>query len=442
MFFALPPAIRVVDVSKHYRLRAGGGGYRTLRETIVGAAGVLARRIARGPIGKSPPSDDEFWALRSVTIQIEPGEAVGVIGRNGAGKSTLLKILSRVTRPTHGRVELRGRQGSLLEVGTGFHPELSGRENIYLNGIILGMRRPEIARRFDEIVAFSEVERFLDMPVKHYSSGMYTRLAFAVAAHLDCEILLVDEVLAVGDARFQKKCLGVMGNLASSGRTLLFVSHNMSAVQAICRRAAWLDSGELRLVGDTSDVIKKYLIEQSGGRNAAIVPQPTAAPGGDAVRLKRADVRPETGSPGEAITVRTPLSLEFDYWNQTEATRLSLSVHLINAEGVTVFNTFPLNNSTWYGKPYPVGLFRSTCHIPGDLLNCGWHFVDLYLVKDEGVVLARYDRLLSFEVFEDDRRTNWHGVWTGAVRPALRWDTELVSPANSCDGGEEPMKTA
>jgi lipopolysaccharide transport system ATP-binding protein len=304
------------------------------------------------------------------------------------------------------------------------------------------MRRPEIARKFDEIVAFSEIERFLDMPVKHFSSGMYTRLAFAVAAHLDCETLLVDEVLAVGDARFQKKCLGAMGDLASSGRTLLFVSHNVSAIQAICGQVAWLDAGELRLLGDTSDVIKKYLMEQSGGGNAPVILQPPAASGGNAVRLERAAVSPETDGLGGAITVRTPLCLEFDYWNHTEGTRLSLSVHLINAEGVTVFSTIPLNDSPWYGTPFPAGLFRSTCHIPGDLLNSGWHFVDLYVVKDEGVVLARYDRLLSFEVFEDDRRINWHGVWTGAVRPALRWETKLVSSTCAGDGGGEPMKTA
>lgn len=423
-------ALRVIDVSKRYRLTEGGGGYRTIRESITAAGGALARKLVARQQREKSSANDEFWALRNVTLEIEAGEALGIIGRNGAGKSTLLKILGRVTRPTRGRVEIRGRLGSLLEVGTGFHPELSGRENIYLNGIILGMRRPEIKRRFDEIVAFAEVERFVDLPVKHYSSGMYTRLAFAVAAYLDCDVLLIDEVLAVGDARFQRKCLGAMGDLASRGRTLLFVSHNMSAVQAICGRVAWLDGGELRLLDDTAEVVKQYLMEQSRGGSLPIWHDATRPTSDDAVRLQRVAIRPEAGGPEGAITVRTPIKLEVDFWNHLDGARLSVSLMMMNAEGVIVFNTFPLNDSPWYGKPFPAGLFRSTCHIPADLLNSGWHFVDVFLVKDEGVVLARHDRVLSFEVFEGDRRTNWHGVWKGAVRPALRWDTQQIPPTD------------
>ncbi|MGH7140894.1 MAG: ABC transporter ATP-binding protein, partial [Pirellulales bacterium] len=359
-------AVRVIEISKRYRLGpTGGPGYRTLRESLSSAARAVGGRLLRPTTLR--PGADAFWALRDISFDLEAGAVLGVIGRNGAGKSTLLKILGRVTKPTTGRALVRGRLGSLLEVGTGFHPELSGRENIYLNGIILGMRRGEIARRFDEIVAFAEVERFVDTPVKHYSSGMYTRLAFSVAAHLDCELLLVDEVLAVGDAGFQKKCLGVMGDLASRGRTLLFVSHNMSAVQSLCGRVAWLDGGELRLLGDTAEVVKRYLMEQNHGGNTRL--QPTACPGGGAVRLDRIAVSPEGGGPDDAVTVRTPLRLEMDYWNDIDQARLSLSILVINAEGVTVFNSFPLDDSAWYGKPYPAGLFRSTCHIPADLLN-------------------------------------------------------------------------
>jgi lipopolysaccharide transport system ATP-binding protein len=248
--------IEVEDLGKRYRIGAVERP-RTRAQEI--------RRLAAAPFGwlartLRPASDEEtLWALRHVSFQVRRGEVVGLIGRNGAGKSTLLKILSRITEPSEGRALLRGRVGSLLEVGTGFHPELTGRENIYLNGAILGMRRAEIAGKFDEIVAFAEVEKFIDTPVKHYSSGMYVRLAFAVAANLESEILVVDEVLAVGDEQFQKKCLGKMENAASSGRTVLFVSHNMAAVRALCPRACWLDLGRIVQTGDAASVVNRYM---------------------------------------------------------------------------------------------------------------------------------------------------------------------------------------
>jgi len=249
-------AIRVEGVGKRYRIGRQPQRYQTLRDSLADLARAPLRRL-RGEGGRG--RDEAFWALKDVGFEVEPGQVVGIIGRNGAGKSTLLKILSRVTRPTSGHIELQGRVGSLLEVGTGFHPELSGRENIYLNGSILGMRRREIARRFDEIVAFAEVEQFLDTPVKRYSSGMYVRLAFAVAAHLDTEILLVDEVLAVGDARFQKKCVGKMEEVATGGRTIVLVSHQMSAVQRLCQQAVLLDHGELVAYGPKETVVPMYL---------------------------------------------------------------------------------------------------------------------------------------------------------------------------------------
>jgi lipopolysaccharide transport system ATP-binding protein len=251
------PAVRVAGVGKRYRLEFGGDccSYRSLREDVV--------RWAKAPLrllrGSPPARREDFWALEDVSFDLEPGEVLGIVGRNGAGKSTLLKILSRITKPTTGQVELRGRVGSLLEVGTGFHPELSGRENVLLNGSLLGMSRREIGRKFDEIVAFAEVEKFLDTPVKRYSSGMYVRLAFAVAAHLEPEILIVDEVLAVGDAEFQKKCLNKMGDVAHQGRTILFVSHNMGAVQNLCRWAVLLEHGRLRMLGTARDVVARYL---------------------------------------------------------------------------------------------------------------------------------------------------------------------------------------
>ena len=285
------PIIRVESISKQYRLGARGAGATTLRETIAGAArsplAALGRRGAGGRDGGT------LWALRDVSFEVWPGEVVGVIGRNGAGKSTLLKILSRITEPTAGRAELYGRASSLLEVGTGFHQELSGRENIFLNGAILGMKRGEIRRRFDEIVAFSEVERFIDTPVKHYSSGMHMRLAFAVAAHLEPEILIVDEVLAVGDAQFQKKCLGKMGAVAKEGRTVLFVSHNMAAVANLCRRGLVLEQGRVAYAGTQTEAVARYLTSSRAWEHS--LRDRTDRAGSGEVRVVALEVRDTAG---------------------------------------------------------------------------------------------------------------------------------------------------
>jgi len=250
-------AVRVENLSKRYRIGGPQARYKTLRESLVDMAAAPARRLRR--LGQPSPESETIWAMKDVSFEVKKGEVVGIIGRNGAGKTTLLKILCRITEPTDGYAEIHGRVGSLLEVGTGFHPELTGRENIYLNGAILGMKRAEIDGKFDEIVAFSEIEKFLDTPVKRYSSGMYVRLAFSVAAHLEPEILLVDEVLAVGDAAFQKKCLGKMGDVAYEGRTVLFVSHNMAAIENLCGKAMLLDAGRVILQGDVRQVIGRYL---------------------------------------------------------------------------------------------------------------------------------------------------------------------------------------
>jgi lipopolysaccharide transport system ATP-binding protein len=282
----MKPAIRIDGLAKQYRIGAcPAENYRTLRETIVNTVTGPLRRLRQRRDGAG--ERDTFWALRDVSFDVRPGEVVGIVGRNGAGKSTLLKILSRITEPTRGRVEVRGRMGSLLEVGTGFHPELTGRENIFLNGSILGMPRREIERKFDEIVAFAEIDQFLDTPVKRYSSGMYVRLAFAVAAHLEPEILVIDEVLAVGDAAFQKKCLGKIGDVASHGRTVLFVSHNMAAVRRLCTRGVFLKKGLVQDMGDTERVISQYLAEGMEDV-AAAVDLPSGQPGapGEGTRLR------------------------------------------------------------------------------------------------------------------------------------------------------------
>ena len=277
---------------------------------------------------------------------MKPGEVVGIIGRNGAGKSTLLKILSRVTEPTEGKVDLYGRVGSLLEVGTGFHPELTGRENIYLNGAILGMSRREISRNLDAIIAFAEMEKFADTPVKRYSSGMYMRLAFAVAAHLEPEILVIDEVLAVGDAQFQKKCLGKMSEVAHQGRTVLFVSHNMVAIQALCTRCVWLNQGQLLGCGPTTDVVRNYLKAGSTSITRRDWDTPESAPGNDRIRLRSVRLVLPPGVTDDTLTIRTPFEVEFEYRNLKENCRLNLSMLVHNEDNVCVFNTTSCKDMT------------------------------------------------------------------------------------------------
>ena len=329
-------AIRVTGLGKRYRLGATTGGYGTLRDTLA----ELARRL--GGQAAAVPEPAPFWALRDVSFEVRRGEVLGIIGRNGAGKSTLLKILARITAPTVGRAEIRGRVGSLLEVGTGFHPELTGRENIYLNGALLGMTRAEIKTKFDEIVAFSEIEKFLDTPVKRYSSGMYVRLAFAVAAHLEPEILLVDEVLAVGDAAFQKKCLGKMSDAAGGGRTVLFVSHNLGLIRELTPRALWLHDGQLRYEGDIGQAIERYLSHGLAAREAEVdlTDHPNRLPGMKkilrAVRCRRPD-----GSPAEDFSQDEEIVLDIEY--DSPVVRLAgIGFHFRTFEGVRVggFNSY------------------------------------------------------------------------------------------------------
>ena len=389
---------------------------------------------------RTPQSEDHIWALRDVSLEVKRGEVLGIIGRNGAGKSTLLKVLTGVTDPTEGEAWLKGRIGSLLEVGTGFHPELTGRENIFLNGAILGMSKAEINAKLDEIIDFAgdQVEKFIDTPVKRYSSGMYVRLAFAVAAHLEPEILLVDEVLAVGDAAFQKKCLGKMHDVGREGRTVLFVSHNMLAIANICPRAIWLEDGAIREDGPSATVVSGYLETSSAVVTDQVWEDMSSAPGNDRVRLHRASVSSVDGATDQTFTIKTPLRFDFDYWNLQPATALHPSVVVYNEEGVPIFNTGPINEPRWQGRPFPVGLFRSTCYVPGDLLNDGQHRVWLYLVEDGGAVLHRYEDILVFEVREEGiQRRHWFGKWLGAVRPALQWETQLLQngrPPNTSYG--------
>ena len=409
------------NISKQYRI-GQREAYGTLRDTLASAVSAPFRRL--GGNGRAP--EETIWALRDVSFEVAPGEAVGIIGRNGAGKSTMLKILSRITEPTTGRIDLYGRVGSLLEVGTGFHPELTGRENIFLNGAILGMQRAEIEKKFDEIVSFAEIERFLDTPVKRYSSGMYMRLAFAVAAHLEPEILVVDEVLAVGDAQFQKKCLGKMGEVAREGRTVLFVSHNMMAVQNLCRRAIWLDSGRILEDAESGRVVASYLQHSFSARAEQVWDDITTAPGNDKLRLRSVRVRPVDGVASDPITICTPFVIEFEYWNLQPGARLDLSIHVYNEQGIIAFNPGTLHEPSWHGREFPLGLFRSACYVPGNLLNDGMYRVELLVVRDEGVIVHREDDALVFEVGDvAEMRGNWLGKWPGVFRPNLNWTTEL-----------------
>jgi lipopolysaccharide transport system ATP-binding protein len=403
-------AIRCRNLSKRYRIGESRAGYSTLRETVASRVrSTLKRR-------NGTPARDSIWALKDVSFEVEQGEIVGIIGRNGAGKSTLLKVLSRITKPTAGCVELHGRVGSLLEIGTGFHPELTGRENIFLNGAILGMKKAEIVRNFDGIVAFAEVEKFIDTPVKRYSSGMYTRLAFAVASHLEPEILLVDEVLAVGDASFQKKCLGRMGELAKHGRTVLFVSHNMTAVRSLCRKAFWLDNGEIVESGETGQVILDYIQKGALPTLERVWENSATAPGDDTARLHRVSVTPLGQGPDEPITVKTAIQLNASFWNYVPAALLNFSVVLYNLEGVAIFNTGSGAHS------FPAGLVQGSFVIPGDFLNDGTYTIRLLIVKNQTEIFFDMQDVLVFEVLDAERLGNWYGKWVGAVRPKFDWE--------------------
>ena len=413
--------VRVENLFKQYRLGAKGPAYGTLRESIVNAVRAPFRRLS-GSNGTG--NRETIWALEDVSFEVAPGEVVGIIGRNGAGKSTLFKTIARITEPTKGKVELYGRLASLLEVGTGFHPELTGRENIYLNGAILGMRKAEIDRKFDEITAFAELEKFLDTPVKHYSSGMYMRLAFAVASHLEPEILLVDEVLAVGDAAFQKKCLGKMGAVASEGRTVLFVSHNMAAIRSLCPRSIWLDNGQIAATGKTEQVVLDYLEQATRAVLDRVWEDPETAPGNEAVRLRAARIRGLGANGREAITVESQIEIEFDFWSfQTDAA-LGLTLHLYTAEGIYVFAAGSGQKSR------PRGLNRETVKIPGRFLNEGTYVITIQFVQDASS-LYLHPEVLVFEVLDTVREENWFGKWAGIVRPKLEWIAETVVEAES-----------
>ena len=424
-------AIRVENLSKQYRIGGKQERYKTLRDTLTDAFVAPFRRVGkllRGQATGAAELDEIIWALKDISLEVKHGEVVGIIGGNGAGKSTLLKILTRITEPTEGKAEIHGRVGSLLEVGTGFHPELTGRENIYLNGAILGMRREEIDRKFDEIVAFAEVERFIDTPVKHYSSGMYLRLAFAVAAHLEPEILLIDEVLTVGDAAFQKKCLGKIGDVAKEGRTVLFVSHNLIALQSICQRTIWIHDGQIKKSGVTANVISNYIQSITSLMTEQVWDDVRVSPGNEVVHLHKVKVRPNRGTPVDPITMQKSFKIEVEFWNLIPNTHLYIMLHLYTEQQIVAFTTGSFDDSVWGSPPLPVGLFRCVCQIPGNLLNSGIHRILLLVIKDGSNVIYRHEDVLSFNVLDLDKRCEgWYGKEPGVVQPKLKWTTEQIS---------------
>ncbi|MGB9640591.1 MAG: ABC transporter ATP-binding protein [Anaerolineales bacterium] len=414
-------AIRVDNVGKYYRINTQSDYYPTLRDSIVEMVKWPVRVLRYG----IPTSHEIIWALRNVSFEVKTGEVLGVIGRNGAGKSTLLKILSRVTEPSEGVAEIHGRVGSLLEVGTGFHPELTGRENIFLNGAILGMKRAEIQRKFDEIVDFSGVEKFIDTPVKRYSSGMYLRLAFAVAAHMEPEILVVDEVLAVGDAEFQRKCLGKMSDVASEGRTVLFVSHNMSAILRLTRETIVLDGGKMLMRAPSNEAVDYYLSSGLAMEGERRWRKDEVPPEAGPFRPLAMRIRNSQGQIAESVRSVEPLTVELEYQLDSPINGLRIGIYLMNTHGEVIFTSFDTDDPIRY-EQYSVrqaGHYISRCIIPGDLLNEGRYMLGM---NASVYRLKRYfqdEHAMSFNVDATGAPgKQWLENRQGFLRPRLNWE--------------------
>jgi lipopolysaccharide transport system ATP-binding protein len=417
-------AIEAQELSKRYRIGQMQAAYGTLRDSMARTAARLAGREAS-------QAQQEIWALRDVSFSVREGEVLGVIGRNGAGKSTLLKLLTRITTPTSGHAVIRGRVGSLLEVGTGFNPELTGRENVFLNGAILGMKRREIQRKFYDIVEFSGIEGFIDTPVKRYSSGMYVRLAFSVAAHLEPEILLVDEVLAVGDAEFQQRCLGRMEDFSGTGRTVLFVSHNMQTINQLCDRVIWLDGGTIADDGDPSEVVTHYLHSSYTSSSRISWPDDDSAPGDDLARLLSVRAVDESGDTIETIDVRDAVGIEIRFRVLRSGPPVFSKIRVHDRRGDIAFNA--LDIAPHSQDPSTPGVYSATAWIPPNLLNEGTTSVDVAVCTLHAPKLfqraARYEAV-SFTVFDPGDGDSARGLFTGqiggVIRPLLEWSVERV----------------
>jgi lipopolysaccharide transport system ATP-binding protein len=414
-------SVRANGLGKQYQIGQLHSGYDTLREQLV--------RLAR-PRAHGTRHGETFWALHDVSFEVNEGDVVGIIGRNGAGKTTLLRLLSRITEPTVGYADVRGRVGSLLEVGTGFHPELTGRENIFLNGAILGMSRREIVRKFDEIVEFAMVERFIDTPVKRYSSGMYVRLAFSVAAHLEPEILIVDEVLAVGDIEFQKRSLGKMDEIGASGRTVIFVSHNMSTISRLCERAILLDAGRVVDDGPTERVVARYLTGEHGMSAERSWPDVETAPGDSVVRLRSVRAVDHLSATTESVDVREPVGVELVLDVIGEGPAFVPWIALYTEQGNHVFSAMDVDPA--WRLPRTPGRYRTIAWVPANLLNEGALLVSVSLNTfqpgGKAERRAHVDEAIVVNIRDageaDTARGHYGGTWPGAVRPLLDWATE------------------
>ena len=426
----LDTVIKVENLAKRYRIG--------LKEKAAESIGSKSRELITSPfkylmsVLREPSHSEVFWALKDVSFEVKRGDVLGIMGRNGAGKSTLLKILSRITEPTRGAIEIRGRVGSLLEVGTGFHPDLTGRENTYLNGTIMGMKKLEIDRHFDEIVDFAGVERFIDTPVKHYSSGMYTRLAFAVAAHLDPEILIVDEVLAVGDAKFQKKCITKMQDVSQNqGKTVLVVSHNMQTLISLCNTSILLSDGKVESIGSPEKVSREYLSLFGTKLSKMEWPKAEEAPGNDVVRLYSVQAINTDGVNVENFKITEPIGFEMTYEVFKEGKVLWQSFNFFNSDGINIFDTHSVT-SKWYRQPHPVGKFTSRVWIPANFLSEGRFAVGCATFNHSDHVIHFNElEVIVFTVVEtyepNSARGDSMGTFNGLVRPLLQWENHEMN---------------
>jgi homopolymeric O-antigen transport system ATP-binding protein len=421
----MKPIIRVENLSKSYELSKMLASSETLRDSIAEMVRTPFKRLR----DRRSSSGETLWALKNINLEVAPGEVLGIIGRNGAGKSTLLKILSRITEPTAGRVELYGRVGSLLEVGTGFHPELTGRENIFLNSVILGMSHKEMKKNFDEIVAFAEIEKFIDTPVKRYSSGMYVRLAFAVAAHLSPEILIVDEVLAVGDLAFQNKCLGKMQDVSLTGRTVLFVSHNMPAITRLCSRAILLDSGSLVREGPTTEIVSAYVEGAFSSAPSREWQDLAQAPGTEELKLLSVDIIAADGSRVSTASVQDALVVRLKYVIAVPNLKFRCAV-LFHTQGTCAFTSVePLENL----RERP-GTYCSVVKVPRNLLAEGEYVIGVSIFSSRGIKQhhVRLENVVAFHVFDpmtgDSARGDYAEGISGVVRPQLEWESYFEGP--------------
>jgi len=427
------PVISAQNLGKKYILNhQSQEHYTALRDVLANAAKTVINKV-RHPftISENDPTHEEFWALKNVNFDIQQGDRVGIIGHNGAGKSTLLKIISRITEPTSGRVSIKGRVASLLEVGTGFHPELTGRENIFLNGAILGMSKFDIKKKFDEIVAFADVEKFLDTPVKRYSSGMYVRLAFSVAAHLEPEILIVDEVLAVGDVGFQNKCFRKMGDFSSSGMTLLVVSHNLAAVSRLCNKGIVLQSGIINYEGSALDAISRYSEIALDHLQSNKAWTEKDAPGNEMIRLLSINVHSEPDNNRDIFDIRNPVVLEFTYKVYKACENINPAFFLYNQDGIVVFISSGMHDKEWVNRKRQPGLYRSQCTIPGNFLAEGSFsiraVINTYPKGNAPTVHVDQKDVVGFKIYDalegGSARGDHSGAYYGVVRPILEWKT-------------------